>query len=393
MKKYIFLPLGIAVLLFFAFLFFPNRLLKSWITDQRVEEAKIEMNPLMFQGEYLQSRMLEDKKTMPIYGSSELEHTDPFYPYNYTKANKTPYTTFMVGRGGSQSITHFLDFAEQEKNLKGKKILFIISPQWFTDVGMDDFHFSPNYSMLHAYDLAFNHEMNPKLKERAMRRLLQFDTVKRDHLLVSMYKYELAKGKKPLLGRLNMAMGYINLAILEKKDLYYSLINEKNRKLHAKPSLIKNKTFEQQVNNAEAYGKKRITNNNLDVADSYYNRNIAPNYKKLKNFRKDVDYSKSPEYEDFQLVIDVLKDAGAKPLFISIPMNGKWYDYAGYPKERRQAYYNKIDTILHDENLPIIDYSKHEYDPHFITDTIHIGWKGWVYLDRDMDRYWQTKYH
>ncbi|HWI49655.1 MAG TPA: D-alanyl-lipoteichoic acid biosynthesis protein DltD [Rummeliibacillus sp.] len=391
MKKYTFLPLAIAVVLFFTFLFFPNRWLKSWITDQRVEEAKIELNPLMFQGAYLQSQMLKDKNTLPIYGSSELEHFDPFHPYNYTKAAKTPYSTFMVGRGGSQSITHFLNFAEQEKNLKGKKIVFIISPQWFTAQGMDDFHFSPNYSMLHAYDLAFNHEMNPKLKEIAMRRLLQFDTVKRDHLLVSMYKYELAKDKKPIFGRITMALGYMNRALLEKKDLYYALINEKNKKLHAKPSLIKDQTFEQQMQNADAFGKKRITNNNLNVNDRYYNRNIAPKYKQLKNFRKDVDYSKSPEYEDFQLVIDVLKDAGAKPLFISIPMNGKWYDYAGYPKEKRQAYYQKIRTIIKDSNYPLIDYSTHEYDPHFITDTIHIGWKGWVYLDRDMDRYWQAK--
>ncbi|MGG0657289.1 D-alanyl-lipoteichoic acid biosynthesis protein DltD [Rummeliibacillus pycnus] len=391
MKKITFLPLVIAIIIFLAFIFFPNRWLKSWITDQRVEEAKIEMNPLMFQGAYLQSQMLKDKNALPIYGSSELEHFDPFYPYNYTKAAGTPYSTFMVGRGGSQSITHFLNFAEQEKNLKGKKIVFIISPQWFTAQGMDDFHFSPNYSMLHAYDLAFNHEMNPKLKEKAMRRLLQFDTVKRDHLLVSMYKYELAKDKMPILGRATMAIGYMNRALLEKKDLYYSLINEKDKNLHAKPSLIKDQTFEQQIANADAYGKKRITNNDLNVNDKYYNRNIAPKYKQLKNFRKDVDYSKSPEYEDFQLVIDVLKDAGAKPIFVSIPMNGKWYDYAGYPKEKRQAYYQKIRTIIKDSNYPLIDYSSHEYDPHFITDTIHIGWKGWVYLDRDMDRYWKTK--
>lgn len=391
MKKYTFLPLAIAVVLFFAFLFFPNRWLKSWITDQRVEEAKIELNPLMFQGAYLQSQMLKEKNTLPIYGSSELEHFDPFHPYNYTKAAKTPYSTFMVGRGGSQSITHFLNFAEQEKNLKGKKIIFIISPQWFTARGMDDFHFSPNYSMLHAYDLAFNHEMNPKLKKEAMRRLLQFDTVKRDHLLVSMYKYELAKGKKPLLGHVTMALGYINRSLLEKKDLYYSLINEKNKKLHAKPSLIRDKTFEQQIQTADAFGKKRITNNNLNVNDRYFNRNIAPRYKQLKNFRKNVDYSKSPEYEDFNLVIDVLKDAGAKPLFISIPMNGKWYDYAGYSKEKRQAYYQKVRTIIKDANYPLIDYTSHEYDPHFLTDTIHIGWKGWVYLDHDMERYWNAK--
>lgn len=390
-KKYTFLPLAIAVVLFFAFLFFPNRWLKSWITDQRVQESKIELNPLMFQGAYLQSKMLEDKKALPIYGSSELEHFDPFHPYNYTKAANTPYSTFMIGRGGSQSITHFLNFAEQEKNLKGRKIIFIISPQWFTKQGMDDFHFSPNYSMLHAYDLAFNHVMNPKLKEKAMRRLLQFDTVKRDHLLVSMYKYELAKGKKPLLGRATMALGYINRELLRKKDLYYSLINEKNKKLHAKPSLIKDQTFDQLIHRADAFGEKRITNNDLNVNDKYYNRNIAAHYKKFKNFRKHVDYSKSPEYKDFHLVVDVLKDAGAKPLFVSIPMNGKWYDYAGYHKEKRQAYYRKIRTIIKQAHYPLDDYSSHEYDKYFLIDTIHIGWKGWVFLDRDMQRYWKEK--
>lgn len=391
MKKYAFLPLTIAVVLFFTFLFFPNRWLKSWITDQRVQESKIEMNPLMFQGAYLQSKMLKDKKTLPIYGSSELEHFDPFHPYNYTKVANTPYSTFMIGRGGSQSITHFLNFAEQEKNLKGKKIIFILSPQWFTETGMDDFHFSPNYSMLHAYDLAFNHKMNPKLKEKAMRRLLQFDTVKRDHLLVSMYKYELAKGKKPVFGRATMAFGYMNRALLEKKDLYYSLIDEKDKNLHTRPSLVKNQTFDQLIRHADAYGKKRITNNDLNVDDRYYDRNIAPMYKQLKNFRKDVDYSVSPEYEDFQLVLDVLKDAGAKPLFVSIPMNAKWYDYAGYPKEKRQKYYKKIRTIIKQANYPLVDYSSHEYDKYFLTDTIHIGWKGWVYLDRDMQRYWEHK--
>ncbi|MFJ8263785.1 D-alanyl-lipoteichoic acid biosynthesis protein DltD [Rummeliibacillus sp. NPDC094406] len=391
MKKYTFLPLAIAVVLFFAFLFFPNRWLKSWITDQRVEEAKIEMNPLMFQGAYLQSQMLKDKKTLPIYGSSELEHLDPFHPYNYTKAAGTPYSTFMVGRGGTQSITHFLNFAEQEKNLKGKKIIFIISPQWFMPGGIDDFHLSPNYSMLHAYDLAFNHEMDPKIKEKAMRRLLQFDTVKRDHLLVSMYKYELAKDKKPVLGRVSMIFGYLNRALLEKKDLYYSLINETDKNPHAKPSLIKNQTFEQQIHNADAFGEKRVSNNNYNVADKYYNRNIAPKYNELKNSKKDLDFSKSPEYKDFQLMMDVLRDAGAKPLFISIPMKGKWYDYTGYSKEKRQRYYQKIRTVVKDSNFPLIDYSSHEYDPYFITDTLHIGWKGWAYLDRDMDRYWQVK--
>ncbi|UZM98925.1 hypothetical protein OL548_32555 [Lysinibacillus sp. MHQ-1] len=33
-----------------------------------------------------------------------------------------------------QSITHFLNFAAQEKKFSGqKKLVFIISPQWFTE--------------------------------------------------------------------------------------------------------------------------------------------------------------------------------------------------------------------------------------------------------------------
>ncbi|WP_249728199.1 D-alanyl-lipoteichoic acid biosynthesis protein DltD, partial [Bacillus paralicheniformis] len=53
-------------------------------------------------------------------------------------------------------------------------------PQWFTEKGMGEFHFSQNYSMLHAYDLAFNQEMDADLRKRAMERLLEFDTVERD---------------------------------------------------------------------------------------------------------------------------------------------------------------------------------------------------------------------
>ena len=61
---------------------------------------------------------------------------------------------------------------------------------------MGEFHFSPNYSMLHAYDLAFNQEMDANLRKRAMERLLEFDTVKRDRLLKTMYQYQMSNGKE-----------------------------------------------------------------------------------------------------------------------------------------------------------------------------------------------------
>lgn len=102
----------------------------------------------------------------------------------------------------------------------------------------------------------------------------------------------------------------------------------------------------------------------------------------------DESYTDSPEYEDLKLVMEAFKDAGAKPLFISIPLNSKWYDYAGFPEERRQAYYEKMNQFLYDSGQSFIDFSNHEQEPYFLTDTLHIGWKGWVYLDQVMDEYW-----
>lgn len=89
------------------------------------------------------------------------------------------------------------------------------------------------------------------------------------------------------------------------------------------------------------------------------------------------------------MVLDVLKDAGAKPMFVSIPVNGKWYDYAGFPQERRQEYYAKINKQVQSAGFPLVDFTGYEYEPHFISDTIHISWKGWVYLDREMADYWK----
>ncbi|EON74255.1 D-alanyl-lipoteichoic acid biosynthesis protein DltD [Lysinibacillus sphaericus] len=384
-----FLSLLVAFVLFAAFVFFPNSWIKAWISDAHVEQAKTSMAPLMFQGMYLQERMLQESNSMPLYGSSELNRFDPFHPYNYVRATDAPYSTFMIGRGGMQSITHFLNFAAQEGNLKDKKIVFIISPQWFTAKGMEELHFSPNYSMLHAYDLAFNKEIDPKLRNDAMERLLQFDTVKRDHLLRAMYQFKMSDGKeRPIVGRLAMMAGRVQKALLEKKDLYYSLFPSTSHNLKSNDKLITNQTFEQQLQHAEAYGQKRVSNE-LMIENKFYKRLENSNLKKLEGFRKHVDYTESPEYQDFQLVIDVLKDAGAKPLFVSIPVNGRWYDYAEYPQDRRQEYYKKMEQVLTAADVPYVDFSDHEYDPYFIMDTIHIAWKGWVYLNQELDKYWE----
>ncbi|MGG1691858.1 D-alanyl-lipoteichoic acid biosynthesis protein DltD [Bacillus ginsengihumi] len=390
MKKYAFAPIIIAFALFLVFLFFPNRWIEHFITDQNVESAATELNPLMFQGEYIQSKMLESKKYFPIYGSSELAHFDPFHPSNYFAANSDGFTPFLYGRGGCQSIIQFMNFAAHANQLKGKKLVFIISPQWFHKNGIDDFHFDPNYSMLQAYDLAFNRGLDPALKKQAIKRLLHFDVVTRDPILTTLFKGEISDSSSAhFKAAVVKPIAYMTKQLLVKKDLYFTLAGHFKRNRQENTQLIKNKSWTSLKTLADQYGKKRSTNNPFNVENGYYKKKIAFRVKQLKGSNTNTSYTNSIEYEDFQMVLDLLKEKNAKPLFVILPVNGKWYDYTGLSEANRQTYYRKIKAQVEQAGFPVADFSNHEYDPYFLKDTMHIGWKGWVYLDEAMDKHWK----
>ena len=60
---------------------------------------------------------------------------------------------------------------------------------------------------------------------------------------------------------------------------------------------------------------------------------------------KQADYTQSPEYGDLICFLNVCRDLGIRPLLVSLPVNGPWYDYTGFPQQSRQAYYQKIRDI------------------------------------------------
>jgi len=390
MKKYTFGPLILAIVLFLVFLFIPNAWIGHFISNKKIEKDATSLSPLMFQGDYIQSRMLDNKKYFPMYGSSELSRFDPFHPSNYFEANPQGFTPFLVGRGGTQSLIEFMNLAAHSNQLKGKKIVLIISPQWFHRKGINSVHFDPNYSMLQAYDLAFNHNIDPKLKKEAIHRLLKFSVVKRDYMLSTMYRSEIGHAN-PLKVTIIRPLAYLNWKLLEKKDLYYSLYSGYPRNRHQNPALVKGKSWGELKHNASNYGRKDAKTNPFDISYSIYKKKIRPVEHKMKNYNLNGSYGKSVEYKDLQMIIDLLKEKGAEPLFVSIPVNGRWYDYTGFPKEGREVYYKKVHQQIRAAGFPIADLSGHEYDPYFLKDTLHIAWKGWVYVDKAMEQHWKTK--
>ncbi|MDR7235829.1 D-alanyl-lipoteichoic acid biosynthesis protein DltD [Neobacillus drentensis] len=387
-----FKPLIIGIFLFSLLLFLPSQWLLPLVNEKVVQREAVGLDSNMFQGYLIQQKMLENPTYLPIYGSSELFRLDAFHPSNYFKVNPNGFTPFLVGRGGTESLIHFLNFSVHADELKNKKIVFVLSPQWFVPQGSDESHFAPNFSVLQGYQFALNPKVNHKLVVEGSKRLLFYNVVKSDFMLSSLLEANLYSDKlHQTKARIVKPFAYGFLQVLERRDFVLSLIDLSFRKLHPKPKLTKDKSWSQLEHTAGEMAAKKATTNPFYVDNFYYETMLQPKLALLKGYKKGSSYAKSPQYQDLQMLLDVLKQAHVKPLFVSVPVNGYWSDYTGFPKEGRSQYYVKVKRKIENNGFPVLDLSEHEYDKYFFKDSIHLGYKGWVSVDKGILQFEKQK--
>ncbi len=51
----------------------------------------------------------------------------------------------------------------------------------------------------------------------------------------------------------------------------------------------------------------------------------------------------------------------------------------------------KVREQVEKAGYPVVDFSGHEYDKYFLKDTIHLGWKGWIYFDEAVQNFYTEK--
>ncbi|MED2839068.1 D-alanyl-lipoteichoic acid biosynthesis protein DltD [Bacillus wiedmannii] len=386
--KHKFGPMILACFIFLIILLIPSRNLVSFISNEKVEDAATSLQKGKLQGVFLQQKMLDNSKFLPMYGSSEFSRMDAYHPSNYFKVNPKGFTPFLIGTGGTQSLAHILNVSSTINQLEGKKVVFILSPQWFTQQGVTEDNFTSNFSKQQTYHFVFNGEIEPEMKKKIAKRLLDFNVVRKDYILKNslegiVYNDTIHKIKAAV----SKPIAYINRNIFDHKDLVNSMFNIKPRK-EQKNMELRSLSWEETRKHAEQSGKIGSTSNTFGIENPYYYKHkFQKKLQGLKGYKKNESYDESPEYEDLQIILDIFKQKNVKPLFISVPVNGTWYDYAGFPKERRDVYYKKVREQVEKAGFPVADFTSHEYDKYFLKDTIHLGWKGWVYVDEAIQQF------
>lgn len=345
----------------------------------------------------LQKESIARGDNLLMYGSSEFEAGVHFFshPFKFFNNKKDGYQVNLIGKAGSKSLVHAIDFGALGSKLKGQKVVFILSPQWFVKGGTTENTLEARTSEFQVDEFLLNPEIPMSEKQYVANRILNISKKKPNKDFESMRNFCKLYSNNNMSTKILKVLAmpyywsrYELLSIKEEMMSYKVLINNKRNTIigYKFPSKA-NFDWESELDKAVQNARMHSTNE-FAIADNSLKYMTKGNLAKFKDSMKNKSYDVSPEYNDFKLLLNVCKKEGIKPLIVSVPVNGKWYDYCGFSKNDRQIYYKNVNNIIKQYGFDEADFSNHEYDDYFLTDGSHLGWKGWIYVDKAIDQYY-----
>jgi D-alanine transfer protein len=369
---------------------------KALYFDNIGDEISVQKN----EGLILQSISIEKKDNVQIYGSSELSTNDIYtHPSNMFKNKASGFQVNLVGRGYCQSINQAINIAAADENLRNNTMVIILSPQWFNSSGLVQSEFEMNFSELQFYSIMMNKNIGSDIKLSLASRVAQLTKGSKNYGIA--YQYARLYSNNNLLSKIGEALltpysklRYYLLSIKDKVQSYNYLVEMASKRSIENSNKNINYDWGKELEKASLFAKDKTNNNDFGIENNYFDTNVKNNLTATKGIDKGQSYSISPEYDDLKLLLEICKNKGVNPIFVSIPVQGKWYDYIDFSKEDRQNCYKKINNLITSYNFQLLDLSTHEYDEHFLKDTMHLGWKGWIYIDKAIDEhYHNNKYN
>ncbi|NJP40033.1 D-alanyl-lipoteichoic acid biosynthesis protein DltD [Oscillospiraceae bacterium HV4-5-C5C] len=389
----------------------------TYVLDQRVRHlTPVQREDLDYdlstakQSVALQSRLLT-ADTLLFMGSSELSTVgESTHPAQFYRDGADNFELLFVGHGYVQSFQHSLDLAALIGSIPNQKVVLVLSPQWFTAE-----HLSPEaFASVFQIDTYEAMLRNPEINETDKRRLAvrchallgnsgelneqvsELDRLYLDHDAspLTAVSHQVSFAFQALQDNYNTMA---RLQLYTADSLKADLPQGGTRNDHgivvlpppggAKPVPATGMSIADRLIWAENEGEANVTTNSFYVNDAYYKQYMEGKYESRQGENSDASYLESPEYADLQLFLDLCQSYKVEPLLISIPVNGWWYDYTGFPVAGRQAYYEKIRSIAAANEVELLDLSEHEYTPYFLRDIMHLGWKGWVYVEDGVEKF------
>ncbi len=326
-----------------------------------------------------------------ILGSSELGADVPQNIRKFFPINEFPYNTNSVGRAYAQSLVDSIRISSFDNINEDNKIALIVSFQWFMGKDIDKKGTQANLSELQFYKFMNSDKVDIKEKKYVAERLTKLLKNSQEQNRTWLYSVLYQSDSVICEGILNILKPYFFirekfLVLKDKYDAYKILKNNQNYSEEINKNDV---NWHLEYLNAEKNGIEACTNNKFYVYDEYYTKYLSKDIEVLKGNSKNVELLKSKEYDDFEFLLGMFKKLNIRPYIILMSTNGYYYDYIGIDKEKRYSVYDKLVEIINNYGFDYLDLRDKEYVPYFYKDVMHFGWKGWLYVDEQITKYYK----
>lgn len=342
-------------------------------------------------GLYLMRQAAQEPDTLLIFGSSELKTTDICsHPANFFAGKRCGFQVDLIGRGSCQSLVHALAIAAGGDALNGKKVVLITSPQSYVEDGIAPDLFMANFSELQALAMLEDSTVSDEVKAYLSARIQTLIDSYNEENGASMQRYTAAglltdaeADGNSLVSSLLLPYRALSYWALDCKDRIEARTVMRDYADVAAPQDPAAIDWAAEEEAALAQAAEMVTNNDFSMQDDYYSTYVGRKLDQQAGKDSGLSYDVSPEYDDLRCLLEICRQKQMEVLFVHVPMNGSWSDYTGFDAERRETYYANVRAIAEEyENVTLLDLTRYEYEPYFLCDTMHLGWKGWLEVDR-----------
>ncbi|MBN1066018.1 D-alanyl-lipoteichoic acid biosynthesis protein DltD [Clostridium botulinum] len=382
-------PIIVGILTVVLLNFFLDKQLKHMLNTKDLTEINMEYGSIYKDKGVAYNNYIVDNEDIILQATSELNVPVEQLPNKFFPIQDFN-NVITMGRQGSQSLTQLSMIGSHGNNKENRKIALVVSLQWFYNKeGVAQSNFQGNFAPVQFYNLLNNEKISQKNKKEYAARVNYLLTGSSEFLAEKIYaKIYSSNNNAYKVAKLVFAPYFIareNMVNLKDKGLLFKKIRNLPEKKYVE---LKKVEWEKEYEIAENQGKSMITNNNFMVYDAYYNSKKSK-MEHDKNSLKNTNLMNSKEYDDYKLYLDICKDLGIEPFIILMPTNGKWYDFLGLSKQKRDEFYTKVEKISKEKGLEVLNLKDEEYTPYFMCDAAHLGWKGWLKVDEELYKHFK----
>lgn len=327
---------------------------------------------------------------LPLYGSSELTAVVvPERAHIFFRTAPTGFQVSPVGAGGATLLIISQKVAALGSDLRGKKVAISLSPGWFLNPGSGwGEGYKGNFSLMAASEMIFGTALNFELKRDIASRMLKYPKTLESSPFLKFALKRLASRRwlDHALFCVLWPLGKAQTTILELQD-HFAAFGYIRHKIKPAPAL-QPETLDWPKLIASAGGTTTTDANRVTKTSN-------PGEAKTLG-RKDLEFrnnlNASSGWIDLELLLRTLASVHARPLLLSMPLAGDFYDKRGISRSARENYYVKLRALVQRYHFAVVAFEGHDEDPAFLyLQKSHLTAKGWIYYDRALDDFFQER--